>query len=229
MSCAGFRKDWKSAPPPRFASRGDRNRGGEEPEGRRGRGRGRGRGGSGSRTTKPGALATASSVASVSSTATGAASGGAASSPPVGTNTNNPNNNGSSNNGGKKPLLTKQNSSDLANEEWETASESSDLFSDRQDGLKDDESRKSSVDGSARRSFTNQRPNSRRPNSSDTHHSGERKHGSKEKSPTNGRNGSGGGRMSSRKENISSAVYRVDQVIPQDPQAIENAINSASK
>lgn len=152
----------------------------------------------------------------------------------------------------KKPILTKQNSSDLANEEWETASESSDVL-DRRDrdpknelrdpGSRDREKERREV----KKSFSSQRPVSdrqnRRANSAEARHSMERGRGpGKERSPNSVRsNGSGSNKNSgsannknnktaanlNRKENVNT-VYTVGQMVPQDPTAIQNAINSLS-
>jgi len=65
------------------------------------------------------------------------------------------------NGGGRGPPLTKQNSSDMANEEWETASESSDI-TDRRDSkndLKDGRDKRDS-----KKSFSSQRPQNDRQN-----------------------------------------------------------------
>jgi hypothetical protein len=102
----------------------------------------------------------------------------------------------------------------MANEEWETASESSDLLSDRHDTMKDDEEQ---TENGVKKGYPNQRPNRRANESAD------KSRNRKERSPVNGRKMAN----SNRKENVP--VYRVDQVIPQDPQAIENAISSAVK
>ena len=129
------------------------------------------------------------------------------------------------------PVLVKQNSLDMANEEWETASESSDFPSERVDSKNEDGSKKSL--SSQRPVGQNKRAGSSEPRGAAD---GVNKQDGKEKSPTattrsSSSSLSGSGRRtnrmnnSNRKENV--AVYRVDQVVPQDPQAIENAISNA--
>lgn len=163
----------------------------------------------------------------------------------------------------KKPQLTKQNSSDPANEEWETASESSDVLDRRDKDSKNDSANGPGRDGQGRegkdrregkKSFSSQRPSgdrqNRRSGGGGNNPGGENrgKSGSversnrnnKENSPNstkaNGVASSGTGRTSSnknnknasnisRKENVNP-VYRVDGVVPEDPTAIQNAINS---
>jgi hypothetical protein len=162
----------------------------------------------------------------------------------------------------KKPQLTKQNSSDLANEEWETASESSDVL-DRRDkdskndsangGIKDPQGGKDRRE--SKKSFSSQRPGGDRQNrkgGGGGNNPGEGRGGksgsvertnrnNKECSPNSTKaNGvaSGGGRPNqssnknnknvsnmSRKENVNPC-FRVDGVVPEDPTAIQNAINS---
>ena len=119
----------------------------------------------------------------------------------------------------------------MGNEEWETASESSDVL-DRRDSKNElkDQSGKEKERKEAKKSFSSQRPSSdrqnRRANSAETRNSVERasKGGSKERSPTAKMNGAGPttGRNgnqtkanktlanSSKKEN-TSAVYRMDE------------------
>lgn len=139
----------------------------------------------------------------------------------------------------KNPVLTKQNSSDMANEEWETASESSDFPTERIDSKSDMNAAEGRDCRDAKKSFSSQRTvgdrQTKRAGSSEPRGSADGV--SKEKSPTGTRSSSGSAprsgtngrsnRMnnSNRKENV--AVYRVDQVVPQDPQAIENAISNA--
>ena len=145
---------------------------------------------------------------------------------------------------GKRPQLIKQNSSDYANdgnEEWETASESSDVLekNDSKNEFRDREKEKrDSTPG--KKSFSSQRPSSdrqnrkgdgRRPNGDATG-----RNSSKEKSPNHvSKNGSGRGHprdgprkpfSSSKKENVSN-IYRVDEVVPNDQTLINNAINTS--
>ncbi|KAK3602381.1 hypothetical protein CHS0354_011217, partial [Potamilus streckersoni] len=141
----------------------------------------------------------------------------------------------------KRPQLIKENSSDMANEEWETASESSEILEKNRDPKTDG---KDNRDGSSsKKSFSSQRPLNDRQNRKGNSNSDQKKgnnferpkNSNKEKSPNspkNGispsKNGSAGRRPnynSSRKENIN-AVYRVDEVVPNDQTAINNAINS---
>ena len=122
----------------------------------------------------------------------------------------------------KNQQLTKQNSSDLATEEWETASENSekcDMKEDYDTPPNNNEEKRES-----KKSFSSQRPSTqnRRANSS------ENGRGSR---TANGTGGSRGARSSSnknmnsnKKENVQS-VYRVDGVVLNDPNAITNAIN----
>lgn len=143
---------------------------------------------------------------------------------------------------GKAPL-TKQNSSDMANEEWETASESSDVF-DRRDSKNDIKDGRDKRD--PKKSFSSQRPQNDRQNrrSSDQRGGNRNEHSKnfhKERIPNssltkNGfapqaKNGMGGGKRpplnaGNKKEN-SNQVYRVDEVVPVDQTAINNAINSS--
>ena len=150
----------------------------------------------------------------------------------------------------RKPQLTKQNSSDLGNEEWETASESSDVLEKKD--IKNDANKENKDKRDVKKSFSNQRPSSdrqnRRTNVSEGRKSGAggsiaessvNGRGVKEKSPPTARsNGSApnagrergtGGRGGGKHEagsDRNEIVYRVDQVVPQDPTAIQNAINS---
>lgn len=208
------RRDYKwdrNAPPPRFARSASASRG-------RGFERGRGRGARGSRG---GSLSgTRSKV--------------------EGTGTTVPN---------KKPQLAKQNSSDLANEEWETASESSDVLDRRERDSKNDskDQGKEKERKEAKKSFSSQRPGgdrqNRRGNSSEARKSSslDRVKGNNKERPPNSakNNGNPAGTRSaanntknnktlanaSKKENVNS-VYRVDEIVPQDPTAIQNALNN---
>ena len=136
----------------------------------------------------------------------------------------------------------------MGNEEWETASESSDVL-DRRDSkneLKDQSGKEKDKERKeAKKSFSSQRPNSdrqnRRANSTETRNSVERGGaGSKERSPnsvkmngagpTTGRNGNQTKANktlanSSKKEN-AGAVYRMDEIILNDPTSVQNAINN---
>ncbi len=133
----------------------------------------------------------------------------------------------------------------MGNEEWETASESSDVL-DRRDSKNElkDQSGKEKERKEAKKSFSSQRPSSdrqnRRANSAETRNSAERSSkGSKERSPNSvkmngagpatGRNGNQTKANktlanSSKKEN-TAAVYRVDDVVYNDPTAVQNALN----
>ncbi|KAL4218896.1 cell differentiation [Mactra antiquata] len=192
------RRGERNSPPPRF-SRGRGDRGGFD---RGGRGRGRGRG-----TSAP--------------------------------------------SGSGKAQLTKQNSSDMANEEWETASESSDVF-DRRDSKNDVKDGRDKRD--PKKSFSSQRPQSdrqnRRVSSSSDQRGGNRNydhpknfhkerlpHSSLTKNgfPPQAKNGLSGGKRpphnsasnnNNRKENTNQ-VFRVDEVVPNDQNAINNAINNS--
>lgn len=148
-------------------------------------------------------------------------------------------------NNNKRPQLTKQNSSDLANEgneEWETASESSGIFDKNSKNEYKDRERKDSNPG--KKSFSSQRPfNDRQNRKGNPQDGGRRQNGGveynknagKERSPNHlSKNGNGprapnGGPRkpysSSKKENVAT-VYRVDQVVPNNQNAINNAINS---
>ena len=143
--------------------------------------------------------------------------------------------------------LTKQNSSDMANEEWETASESSDVLLDRRDSkndLKENRGDKRDV----KKSFSNQRPQGDRQNrrSSDQRSKSERDHPknlNKERIPSssltkNGytgpqaKNGQMGGKrpppnMNKREKENTNQVFRLDEVVPNDQTAINNAINNS--
>ena len=131
----------------------------------------------------------------------------------------------------------------MGNEEWETASESSDVLEkrDSKTDIKDSRDKRD-----AKKSFSSQRPlndrQNRRGNPNDprkTSSSERPKNLYNERSPNssltkNGfaaqKNGPAGPKKpqysSSRKENINN-VYRVDEVIPFDPLAINNAINTS--
>ena len=143
----------------------------------------------------------------------------------------------------KKPPVQKQNSADVANndyEEWETASESSDVL-DRRDSKSDINKDAGKDKKDVKKSFSSQRPGQERQNrrtEGRKSNSLERpRNSAKERSPNSmrpsgtqgnsNRNGSNNRNKlnSHRKENVST-VYRVDQVVPQDPNAIQNAINT---
>ncbi|XP_048469489.1 protein PRRC2B isoform X2 [Rhincodon typus] len=151
--------------------------------------------------------------------------------------------------GNKSPDLSNQNSSDQANEEWETASESSDFTEKR-----DRENRICQnnlppevdvADGSlgqrkelAKRSFSSQRPIDRQNRRTNPGYGG--------KTPkTNGtgpRNEKAAGQPSRNKRYVEeqhcdqvtvnggnvNTVYCVDRVIPHDPVAVQNAMKDAS-
>ena len=144
----------------------------------------------------------------------------------------------------KKPTLTKQNSSDFANEEWETASESSDVLEKNREAKNDPKDKDKKENVPVKKSFSSQRPvndrQNRRGNSTDTRKSQSMERGKnvvKEKSPNATKNGSAPTRSggssntknktinANRKENIA-AVYRVDSIVPNDQTAINNAFNS---
>ena len=147
--------------------------------------------------------------------------------------------------------MIKQNSSDFANEEWETASESSDVLEkcDSRDDLRRDREK-----SEAKKSFSSQRPGNdrqnRHVNSNDNRKSNSVERGShsgggqqgKERSGNSGRanggsNGQPGGhrggggannRNKSGAKNVN-AVYVVDGVLPENPAAIQNAISGLQK
>ena len=143
----------------------------------------------------------------------------------------------------KGPQLTKQNSSDMGNEEWETASESSDVLEkrDSKSDIKDNRDKRD-----PKKSFSSQRPlndrQNRRGNSNDprkTNSSERPKNLYNERSPNSSltKNGFAAQKnipagpkkpqfSASRKENINN-VYRVDEVVLSDQTAINNAINSS--
>ncbi|KAL3872322.1 hypothetical protein ACJMK2_040253 [Sinanodonta woodiana] len=144
----------------------------------------------------------------------------------------------------KRPQLIKENSSDMANEEWETASESSEILEKSRDPKTEGKDNRDRRDGSStKKSFSSQRPLNDRQNRKGNSNSDQKKgngferpkNSNKEKSPNSSKNGispskngSAGRRPnynSSRKENIN-AVYRVDEVVPNDQTVINNAINS---
>lgn len=150
---------------------------------------------------------------------------------------------------GKGPQLTKQNSSDLATEEWETASENSD-FLDRRDSKNDLKDNHDKRDRDPKKSFSSQRPQNDRQNrrvSSDQRggnnnknydhsknfhkeriaHSSQTKNGYSAPS----KNGLGGGKRpphnsGNKKESSGNQVFRVEGVVPADQVAIDNAINN---
>lgn len=137
----------------------------------------------------------------------------------------------------RKPVLTKQTSND--GEEWETASESSEPKNDLRES-RDKKETSSAKKGSNQRPF-NDRQNSRRSNNQDSRNSVERRTSNKDKqNPKNGAapptksaaNVDGTNSPKSKtpiantanhKENM---VFRIDGVVPADPNAINNAINN---
>ncbi|XP_041048721.1 protein PRRC2B isoform X2 [Carcharodon carcharias] len=150
--------------------------------------------------------------------------------------------------GNKSPDLSNQNSSDQANEEWETASESSD-FTDRRDrenrvcqnNLPPEVDVADSGLGQrkelAKRSFSSQRPIDRQNRRMNPGYGG--------KAPkTNGtgpRNEKATGQPSRNKRYVEeqqcdqivnggnvNTVYCVDRVVPHDPVAVQNAMKDAS-
>ncbi|XP_067868249.1 protein PRRC2B isoform X2 [Heterodontus francisci] len=151
--------------------------------------------------------------------------------------------------GNKSPDLSNQNSSDQANEEWETASESSD-FTERRDrenrvcqnNLPPDVDVAESGLGQrkelAKRSFSSQRPIDRQNRRTNPGYGG--------KAPkTNGtgpRNEKATGQPSRNKRYVEeqqcdqiavnggnvNTVYCVDRVVPHDPVAVQNAMKDAS-
>ena len=133
----------------------------------------------------------------------------------------------SNNTPNKKPALTKQNSSDLATEEWETASENSEKC-DQLSDVKGDFDTSSMPNNSddkrdGKKSFSSQRPSmqNRRANSTEKHRDSNRTTAN----GTSGRGRSSNNRNmnSNKKENIQ-AVYRVDEVVHNDPSAITSAL-----
>ena len=146
------------------------------------------------------------------------------------------------------PPLIKQNSSDFGNEEWETASESSDVLEkcDSRDDLRRDREKTD-----AKKSFSGQRPGNDRPNR--TNQNENRKSNSMERSvggggggggqqgkdrgnvgrgsngQAGGHRGGGNSRNRSAPRNQVNAVYVVDGVLPENPAAIQNAISSLQK
>lgn len=140
----------------------------------------------------------------------------------------------------KKPPLQKQASNE--GEEWETASESSDFLEKGRDSKNESQDNRDNRRDS-KKSFSNQRPlndrqNRRGGNNSEGRksHSSERR-SNKERSP-NQKNGVAPPKSSAangptskpratlnHKENVKT-VMRVDGIIPNDPNAINNALNS---
>lgn len=139
----------------------------------------------------------------------------------------------------KKPPLTKQASNE--GEEWETASESSDVLEKKDPKNEIRDANKDKRDQPSKKSFSSQRPlndrqNRRVNNSVDSRKSNsmERRNSNKEKSPNSTKNGAGPANSVPKakatvnvnhKENVKT-VYRVDGIVPNDPTAINNAINS---
>ena len=135
----------------------------------------------------------------------------------------------------KKPPLQKQASNE--GEEWETASESSDLLEKGRDSKNDSaDNRRDS-----KKSFSNQRPlndrQNRRGGSNSEPRQGSDRRNNKERSP-NQKNGVAPPKISAangptnrnrtttnHKENLKT-VMRVDGIIPDDQTAINNAINN---
>lgn len=141
----------------------------------------------------------------------------------------------------------------MATEEWETASESSDVL-DRRDSKNDIKDNRDKRDRDPKKSFSGQRPQNdrgnRRMNSSDQRgpgnnsnknydhpknfhkeriaHSSQTKHGY----TSAPKNGLGGGKrpphnLGNKKENTGNQVFRVEGVVPADQGAIDNAINNS--
>nr|KAI8748881.1 protein PRRC2C-like [Biomphalaria glabrata] len=136
----------------------------------------------------------------------------------------------------KKPVLTKQASNE--GEEWETASESSEPKNDsRESREKKENSLKKSL--SNPRPFSD-RPNNRRMNNQDSRNSVERRNSSNKDNKQNQKNGAApptksaaNGTTPKSKPSVVSTVnhkenvvYRMDGVTPADPTAINNAINN---
>ena len=153
----------------------------------------------------------------------------------------------------KGQQLTKQNSSDLATEEWETASESSDVL-DRRDSKNDIKDNRDKRDRDPKKSFSSQRPQNdrqtRRMNSSSSdqrgssnnktyehpknYHKERIAHSSQTKNgyPIVAKNGLSGGKRpphnpENRKEGSATVVYTVESIVPADQGAIDNAINNS--
>lgn len=139
----------------------------------------------------------------------------------------------------------------MATEEWETASESSDVL-DRRDSKSEVKDNRDRRDRDPKKSFSSQRPQSdrqnRRMNSSDQRGSGNNKsydhpknfhkeriaHSSQTKNgyPAAAKNGLGGGKRpphnsGNKKEGSGNQVFRVEGVVPTDQGAIENAISNS--
>ncbi|GFS03604.1 protein PRRC2C [Elysia marginata] len=139
----------------------------------------------------------------------------------------------------KKPILTKQASNE--GEEWETASESSEPKNDVRES-------RDKRENTSKKNVSNQRPfgdrqNNRRPNTQDSRNSVERRNTPNKDNKQNQKNGAAPPKQSAangttpktkaavtstanHKENV---VYRVDSIVPNDPNAINNAINNARK
>ena len=136
----------------------------------------------------------------------------------------------------KKPVLTKQASN---GEEWETASESSEPKNDVRES-------RDKRENSSRKNIPNQRPfgdrqNNRHLNTQDSRNSVERRNPPSKDNRQNQKNGAAPPKQSAangttqkpkaaavttanHKENV---VFRVDSIVPNDPNAINNAINNA--
>ncbi|KAL5011924.1 hypothetical protein ScPMuIL_010475 [Solemya velum] len=136
----------------------------------------------------------------------------------------------------KTPQLTKQSSSDMGNEEWETASESSGISPTKE--AKNEMRDKEKKDSSNRKSFSSQRPlNDRqnrksKPSESRRTSSLDMSKPNKERSPNATKNGSATRNTSSKrpvnsshKENVVR-VYRVNDVVANDQNEINNAFNN---
>ncbi|KAK3764711.1 hypothetical protein RRG08_042021 [Elysia crispata] len=139
----------------------------------------------------------------------------------------------------KKPVLTKQASNE--GEEWETASESSEPKNDVRES-------RDKRENSSKKNTPNQRPfgdrqNNRRLNTQDSRNSVERRNPPSKDNRQNQKNGAAPPKQSAangttqkpkaaavtttnHKENV---VFRVDSIVPNDPNAINNAINNAKK
>ena len=139
-----------------------------------------------------------------------------------------------------RPPLTKQTSNE--GEEWETASESSDVL-EKRDSKNDskDPNKDRHEQPLSKKSFSSQRPLNDRQNRRvnppmDSRKTNGMDRRNKEKSPNNTKNGGGPTNPHKNKATVNlnckenvKTVYRVDGVIANDQNAINNAINSLNK
>ncbi|XP_041368189.1 protein PRRC2C-like isoform X2 [Gigantopelta aegis] len=139
-----------------------------------------------------------------------------------------------------RPPLTKQTSNE--GEEWETASESSDVL-EKRDSKNDsrDPNKDKHEQPLSKKSFSSQRPLNDRQNrrvnpAMDSRKANGMDRRNKEKSPNNTKNGGGPTNPHKNKATVNlnckenvKTVYRMDGVIANDQTAINNAINSLGK